>query len=120
MIARLIEVPKGWENGGDFLFRFDGVGVDAEFGEVENVVVKLRFESVRSFRFIAEGTIDQSTDKTDPLDALLSELPLPDPRSPSSDHYRELDGGKGRPRLFRLFHYKAGLFEVVASTWQTI
>jgi len=44
------------------------------------------------------------------------ELPLPDARNPSNDYYGDIPGGKkGPPRLFRVFHYKAGLFEVVAS-----
>lgn len=52
------------------------------------------------------------------MDALLSELPLPDAKNPSSDYYSNVpDAGKGPPRLFRLFHYKTGLIEVVASDW---
>jgi hypothetical protein len=117
--ARLVEVPAGWENGGDFFIRFDGLNLTVAFGDEEaSPQLRFGFGWVRSFRFLSEASYDNERDRVDMTDALLSELRLPDPNNPSNDYYGDPPGsGKGPPRLFRLFHYKAGLVEVVASNW---
>ena len=118
LVARLVEVPAGWENSGDLYARFDGIGLDASFGEGDRPIISFRFDWVRSFRYVSEATYGEERDRLDVMDALLSELPLPDSRNPSSDYYgSNPDIGKGPPRLFRVFHYKAGFIEVVASDW---
>lgn len=118
-IARLIEVPAEWENGGDFQAVFDGVGLVVTFGDSKAPVCTFHFDWVRSFRYVSEATRGDSRDRVPVDDALLSELPLPDPKNPSSDDYgSNPEIGKGPPRLFRLFHYKAGLIEVAASDWE--
>ena len=119
IVARLVEVPSGWENGGGFDIRSDGIGLDVDFGDGgDSPQISFRFDWVRSFRYVSEATCDPERDRFDVGDALLSELSLPDRNNPSSDYYGDLpEAGKGPPRLFRLFHYKAGLIEVVASNW---
>jgi hypothetical protein len=119
IVARLVEVPSGWENGGGFYIRFDGVGLNVDFGDEDHHPrISFRFDWVRSFRYISEATYEDERDRFDVMDALLSEVPLPDPNNPSGDYYGgHPEAGKGSPRLFRIFHYKAGLIEVVASDW---
>ena len=118
IISRLMEVPTGWENGGDLYARFDGLNLIVEFGEGDRAEVGIRFKWVRSFRYVSEATYDGERDDVDVMDALLTELALPDEHNPSNDYYGDVpEAGKGPPRLFRVFHYKAGLIEVVASDW---
>lgn len=121
-VTSLIEVPAGYENGGDFAASFDGLGLDVQFGEGLDSgnppQLAFKFDWVRSFRFVSEASYDEERDGVAGMAALLSELTLPDARNPSGDYYGDRpDAGKGAPRLFRLFHYKAGLIEVVASDW---
>ena len=116
---RLIEVPEGWENGGDLRAQFDAVDLLVTFGDGDRPEVTIRFEWVRSFRYVSEASYDRARDRVDVLDALLTELPLPHEHNPSNDYYGDVpEAGKGPPRLFRVFHYKAGFIEVVASAWQ--
>lgn len=114
-----MEVPSGWENGGGFYGTFDGVNLVVEFGdEAGSPVAKFEFSWVRSFRYISEASLDDERDRYDVLDPLLAELPLPDEGNPSNDYHGDMpQARKGPPRLFRLFHYEAGLIEVVASDW---
>ncbi len=122
IVERLVEMPVGWENGGDFHVIFDGFKLGVSFGASLDLggpaALSFSFNWVRSFRFLSEATYDEERDRLDIRGALLSELSLPDSRNPSSDYYGDKpEAGKGPPRLFRLFHYKAGLIEVVASDW---
>ena len=121
IVARLVEVPAGYENGGDFSARFDGISLEVAFGDDEaSPCISLGFSWVRSFRYVSEASYDNERDRVDVMDALLTELRLPDPNNPSNDYYGDVPvAGKRPPRLFRLFHYKAGLFEVVASDWRS-
>src|SRR5687767_5235914 len=113
VLARLVEVPAGWENGGSFYATFDGSDLHLGFGDdAERPEVALSFTWVRSFRYVSEATYDPGPGEGDPTDALLSELSLPDESNPSHDHYGDVpEAGKGPPRLFRLFHYKAGIID---------
>jgi hypothetical protein len=120
-VERLVEVPAGWENSGDFHATFDGTKLEVGFGEGLDLAtppaLNFSFNWVRSFRFLSEATYDEERDRLEVPGALLSELPLPDSNNPASDYYgNNRDIGKGPPRLFRLFHHKAGLIDVVASS----
>ena len=119
VVDRLVEVPAAYDNGGDFFTRSDGINLTVAFGDDEDTPsTSFRFSWVRSFRFISEASFDYDRDRVGAMDALLSELRLPDPNNPSNDYYGDVpQAGKGPPRLFRLFHHKAGLIEVVASDW---
>ena len=116
-----METPKGWRNGGDFYVRSDSFSLEVDFGDDEDVAVSLRFEWVRSFRFVSEASYNHERDGIEDDCPLLSERMLPDPANPSNDYYGDRpEAGKGPPKLFRVYHYKAGLIEVVASDWRHI
>ena len=57
MTARLVEVPSGYENGGDFSAIFDGISLNVAFGEdEESPCISFEFNWVRSFRYISEAS----------------------------------------------------------------
>jgi len=116
-LRSLVEVPDGWENCGNLYANFDGLNLKVEFGdEAGSPAVAVQFGWVRSFRYISEATYEPERNSVKSTSPLVVERPLPDARNPSNDYYGDILGGKKRPpRLFRVFHYKAGLFEVVAS-----
>lgn len=122
MATRLIEVPPNWANGGDLYCRFNGVSLFVRFGDDEDdPAFEWQFDWVRSFRFISEATYDRARDAIEDSAALLAELPLPNGGNPSNDYYGDRpEAGKTAARLFRVFHYKAGLIEVVASSVCTV
>lgn len=118
VINRLVEIPRDWANGGSFWCEFPGVDLQVHYGdEIDEPFATFEFEWVRSFRFVSEASYDSDRDGIDPDQAFLSELPLPDQFNPSNDYYGDQpEAGKTSPRLFRVFHYKAGFLDVVASS----
>jgi hypothetical protein len=119
ILSRLVEVPEGWENGGNFYPRTNARLFEIGFGDLaDEISLTFSFDWVRSFRYISEGTLDHERDNVDVMDALLSELSLPYPPNLADDYYDKPPYPlKGPPRLFRVYHFKAGLFEIVASNW---
>lgn len=62
--ARLVEVPAGWSNHGDFALAYDGMTLEVRFGELLDLgkppKLCVSFDWVRSFRYISEATYGEN------------------------------------------------------------